>query len=134
MPDPTLCSRCGIRAGTHYICFGGTGKSLDLCDECLPLESPSTAGFIEEARNARCEYCGGSPCGGGTDTFGSIFGSPRKNRWRCISCLTEYSAWILKAFEGLSKDLSAPMQMEEIKRINEEVDAHMKAFVCQRDN
>ncbi len=51
-----------------------------------------------------------------------------------MSCLTEYSAWILKAFEALSKDLSVPTQMEEIKRINAEVDAHMKAFVCQRDN
>ena len=134
LPAETLCSRCSIRPATNHVCFGGSGKSLDLCDECLPLESPSTAGFIGEARNARCEYCGGSPCCGGTDLFDLSLGPPAKIRWKCLSCSSEFNTFVLAAISKISRDLPHEIQAAEIRSISEEVELHMKAFVRQRDN
>jgi len=115
------------------------GKPVDLCDECVRVDESIAALFAarmaDEAKSARCYYCGGFPCGGSPDTFSQITGGPTQIRWMCMSCLTEYHSYTQNAFESISRDLTRDEQIiARIKEVGAESDAHMAAFVRRRDN
>jgi hypothetical protein len=135
--DQAVCSKCGTRIATTHIFYGGTGKSVVVCDECIATEHPMIAAISQEAKNAKCRYCGGSPCSGGMDTIAQVTKRPPANQWMCVSCSTEYSSLMERELHRASKDLGAAEQLEQIeqlKKIGQEVEAHMRAFVVQRDN
>src|SRR5215467_12586778 len=64
-----LCEKCRDRPATHHVCFGGTGKSTDLCEPCFRAYSPpevlaSSDLFRDAVRKGRCKYCGDPAAGG----------------------------------------------------------------------
>ena len=136
--ETRLCVKCGIRPATNHICYGGTGRTDDVCDECLLVDdSPVakfTAALTDEAKNARCCYCGGFPCGGGPDTISQITGGPTQNRWMCMSCSAEYCSFTQRALESITSVLNHADQIARIKEIGADADSHMRAFVARRDN
>src|ERR1035437_1634275 len=134
--ESNLCGKCGARLGANHICYGSTGESVVLCDECLRADESMAGMFAarlaDEAKSARCCYCGGFPCGGGPDTFSQITGGPSQNRWMCMSCTTEYYSYSQNAFESFSGDLTLDEQIAGIKEVGADADAHMAAFVRNR--
>ncbi len=136
--ESRLCDKCGIRLATNYICHGGTGRSNDLCDECLRADDSTVAKFAislaDEAKEARCCYCGGFPCGGGPDTLSLITGGTHRNRWMCMPCSVEYYFFTQHALESITDTLTHEDQITKIKEIGAGVDSHMSAFVARRDN
>lgn len=136
--EKNLCSKCLARPATNHICFGGSGQAVDLCDECLRTDKATevmyAASFIDEAKSATCCYCGGFPCGGGTDTLSQITGGPPQNRWMCMPCSAEYHSSTQRAFESVPGNLTTEEQIARIKEIGADIDSHMAAFVARRDN
>ena len=136
--ESNLCGKCGARPGTNHICYGGTGDAVNLCDECLQSDKSIAGIFVarlaDEAKSARCCYCGGSPCGGGTDTISQITGGPSQNHWMCMSCSTEYYSYTQSALESISRDLTPEQQFARIKKVGADADVHMTAFLKRRDN
>ena len=131
--EQSYCTKCGFSPATNHICCGGTGKSAQYCDSCFPTEDPLTAKLIAEARNSTCEYCGGSPCSGGPNSLSQMLGTS-KNQWMCMPCSMEYQPFLLKKLENVTDNLSQSEQLDLLKKLYEEVDAHMRFFVRQRDN
>ena len=51
-----------------------------------------------------------------------------------MPCSMEYQPFLLKKLENVTDNLSQSEQLELLKKLYEEVDAHMRFFVRQRDN
>lgn len=133
--DQSLCAKCGTRVATNFVCNGSKGKSVAWCDECLEAEDPSHASFAAEVKAARCRYCGGYPCSGGTDIFPQTTAGPAEFRWMCMSCAVEYYEHVQKAFSGIAgMHLTAVKQVERMKETRDDAEEHMKEFVRMRDN
>jgi hypothetical protein len=132
--DQPICNSCSKRPATNYICYGGTGKSAELCDDCINTEDPTSAAFTSEAKSAKCVYCGGFPCCGGTDSLSQITGRPPTNRWMCMSCSAEYYSFMQGAVSGIGAGLTQEEQINLLKEVGTKIEAHMIAFVSRRDN
>lgn len=129
----TMCDSCGVRPAVNFISNGSTGEPSDLCDQCVAVEAPAAAALTKEARSAKCEYCGGWPCGGGLDFLARLKGETAKIRWKCMSCMLEFNAFCSDEFERISKGLTDVEQLAEMKKVSAAVDAHMREFVKRRD-
>lgn len=90
--------------------------------------------WIEEAKSAKCEYCGGSPCGGGTDTLGQITGAPLRVQWMCSTCSIEHHSHLLAEMNKIPEGLPNDEQMKALKKIAGETKSHMRRFVAMRGN
>ena len=136
--DRTLCGKCGARPATNHICFGGTVTTLDLCDDCLRADDSFAGKFaaslVDEAKSARCRYCGGFPCSGGSDSLSQITGASVQKRWMCMSCSAEYLSRLQSALGSMPGNLTADEQIARIKEIGLDIDSHMAAYVALRDN
>ena len=137
-PEQTLCEVCGERRATHYICYGGTGKSSNLCDECFTATAPQDMlQSAEAAREAHCQYCGGQPCAGGTDFLAQALGI-QQSRYMCMSCTQEFHRFTQQELQqGLqqgSHHLSQQEQVAAIARLSEKADRHMMEWVSKRDS
>ena len=128
-----LCDKCGTRPASIHLCESGTGESRNLCEDCLAQEDPLAIAWMSEAKNAKCEYCGGWPCGRGMDTFGQITGATAAG-WMCFPCSMEHHSYTLAAINKIPKGLAGDEQMEILKRIAEETKSHMQQFVAMRSN
>jgi hypothetical protein len=73
------CESCHQREATcHVTCIiGDVMQKRDLCPECFEASSPDASRLASAQREARCEYCGGQPCAGGTDFLAMIMGAPK---------------------------------------------------------
>jgi hypothetical protein len=132
--EHTVCEVCIERRATHHICYGGTGKSSDLCDECFQASAPPD--ILQSAatvRDAHCQYCGGQPCLGGTDMFALITGV-QKLKYMCMPCSMEYHRFLQQQLSPDSSDLSQHEQSAVIRKLLDPVDAHMKQWVSERDS
>jgi hypothetical protein len=129
-----LCDKCGAKPATNHICYGGTGKTSDLCDDCVQTEDPFSAAFSSQIKNARCQYCSGPVVSGGIDSLGQILGEPPRMQWMCESCFSEHHSYTLKAFGNVPQNLPYDQQIEHLKKIQTATDAHMQAFVSERGN
>ncbi len=58
-------------------------QKRDLCPECFEASSPDAREFTSAQRDAKCEYCGGQPCAGGTDFLDMAMGV-QKLKFMCI--------------------------------------------------
>jgi hypothetical protein len=90
--------------------------------------------WFEEAKSAKCQYCGGSPCGGGNDTLGQITGAPFQVQWMCSSCSIEHHSHQLAEMNKIPGGLPNDEKMKTLKAIAEETKAHMRRFVAMRGN
>ena len=132
--NPDLCEKCGILPATIHLCDGSAGTSRNLCQECLAQENSLASAWFDEAKSTKCEYCGGSPCGGGTDTLGQITGAPLRIQWLCSSCSMEHHSHVLAEMKTIPEGLPNEEQIEVLKKITEETKAHMRRFVAMRGN
>ena len=131
-PDQNLCEVCHERPATHHICYGGTGKSSDLCEECFESSvPPDVRQSLSEARDAHCQYCGGQPCAGGTDMFAFITGV-QKSKYMCMPCTMEYHRFIQRQLSSDAPSLSQQEQLAVIRKLVDEADAYMKRWISER--
>ncbi len=82
-------------------------------------------------RDARCEYCGGQPCAGGTD-FLALTTGVQKMKFMCMPCTLEFQRYSQQQLEALPDGLSQPEQLDAIRALRDRADAHMKQWVSQR--
>src|SRR5208283_1780125 len=102
-----LCENCHQRETTCHVSTieGGIVKSKDLCIECHEASSPEAGEFLAAQRNARCEYCGGQPCAGGTDVLALVTGV-QKLKFMCMPCSMEHNQYIRQQMQQDASGLS----------------------------
>jgi hypothetical protein len=127
-----LCDVCHERIANHHICNGSTGESSSLCGECFKTSAPpEMRAAMAQAFEGQCPYCGGQSCVGGSDFLAFSAGVP-KSKYMCLPCSTEYHEFVenypLSDISGLSQQ----EQMTAIRRLRDEVDAHMKRWVLEK--
>lgn len=128
-----LCEICHKNQAACHVCSigGGVSQSRDLCGECLEASSPEATDFAAAQREARCQYCGGRPCAGGTDIFAMIAGV-QKLKFMCMPCSMEHHRFVQQHLQRDASGLSQHDQLVLIRTINEEADTHMKQWVLDR--
>jgi len=105
----------------------GASQYRNLCSECHEAESPDAREFAAAQREARCEYCGGQPCAGGTDIFAMITGV-QKFKFMCMPCSMEHNRYIQQRLQRDYSGLSQREQSALIRTVNDEADKHMKQW------
>ena len=128
-----LCEKCQEREATCHITTidGGISKSRDLCSECCEAGSPEAREFAAAQREARCEYCGGQTCAGGTDFLALVTGV-QKMKFMCMPCSMEHNRYIRQRIPDAS-ELSQQEQFAALRTLSDEADKHMKRWVSERD-
>lgn len=131
-----VCDVCGTRRATHYICYGGTGQSSHLCEECFQTSAPPDVLQSDAAvRAAHCQYCGHSAGTGGTDILAFISGV-QQTKFMCLSCSQEFHRFIQQevqlALEYGANSLPQVEQRAAFAKLREKADAHMIQWVSAR--
>jgi hypothetical protein len=100
----------------------------ELCAECHEASSPEA----RELRMARCEYCGGQPCSGSTETVEGV----QKSKFMCMPCSIEYHRYNLQRLQELrvGSQLSQEEQMEILKIVEDDVKNHMEQWNAERNS
>ena len=132
-PQDMLCESCLKNEATCYICTvdGDVTTSRDLCIECYEASSPEARALSAAQREAHCEYCGGQPCGGGTD-FLSMATGVQKLKFMCMPCSMEHNRYIQQQLQRDASELSQHEQLAWLRTVNDETDTHMKQWVSER--
>src|SRR5437762_2835107 len=84
--------------------------------------------FAAAQRGARCEYCGGQPCAGGTDFLALVTGV-QKLKFMCMPCSMEHNRYIQQQLRPDASALSQQEQLEILGKLGREADDHMKRWV-----
>jgi hypothetical protein len=105
-------------------------RKRDVCSECFEASSPDAREFASAQRDARCEYCGGQPCAGGTDFFDMVMGV-QKLKFMCIPCFTEHNRYLQEHLQQDASGLSREEQLALLRKLTEEADKHMKQWVSE---
>ena len=131
-----LCENCKRNEATCHVCtvVGGVSQSRDLCSECYEASSPEAREFSAAQRDARCEYCGGQPCAGGTDFMAMATGLPTL-KFMCMPWSMEHNQYLQQQLQPLQQDassLSQQEQLELLRQLNRQADAHMRQWVSER--
>ena len=131
-----LCERCHERDATCHstTIIMGVTHSTDLCSECFASSAPPEArDFLAAANTARCRYCGGHPCAGGTDLFEMLTGG-QQTSFMCMPCQQEFLRYTQQELERTPQGLTQQEQMAALGRLRDEAERHMKQWVSQRDS
>jgi protein-arginine kinase activator protein McsA len=127
-----LCDSCHQREATcHVAGLDDATQGRDLCPECFEASSPEAKEFVSAQREARCEYCGGEPCAGGTD-FLSLVTGVQKLKFMCLPCSMEHNRYVQGQLRKGASGLSQEEQLTSLRQLNEEADQHMKQWVSGR--
>jgi protein-arginine kinase activator protein McsA len=129
-----LCQKCQKREATCHICNvvdGGNSTSLDLCSECFETESPEAKEWAAESAASVCEYCGGSPCAGGTDFLAMVTGV-QKSKYMCLLCSMEHNRYNREQLQKMDLALSQQEQLAALRRLDVAANEHMKRWVSER--
>ena len=125
-----LCDSCHKREATsRLIKIGEVHKTANLCDECFRLATGALA--TAQQRNARCEYCGGQPCAGGTDFLALVTGV-QKLKFMCMPCSMEHNRYVRQQLQQDASGLSQQEQLVLLRKLDEEANKHMKQWVSER--
>src|SRR5438034_622836 len=116
-----LCESCHQREATCHVTaiLGDVIQKRDLCPECFEASSPNATGFASAQRDARCEYCGGQPCAGGTDFLAMVTGV-QKLKFICMPCSVERNRYIQEALQQDALGLSQHEQLALLRKLNEQ--------------
>jgi hypothetical protein len=127
-----LCDNCHQREATCHVCaiVGDVMTSRDLCVECHEANSPEAREFSAAQRDAHCEFCGGQPCAGGTDVLALVTGV-QKLKFMCMPCSMEHNRYVQQELGPNISGLSQQEQLELLRKLDKEADAHMKRWVSQ---
>jgi protein-arginine kinase activator protein McsA len=128
-----LCEKCQEREATCFVhaIADGVSKSRDLCNECFEAESPEAKEHASVMSAARCQYCCGQPCAGGTDILALITGV-QQMKYLCMTCSLEHGRFVQQQLKSASLNLSQQEQLAAIRMINIEADKHMEQWVSDR--
>jgi hypothetical protein len=136
--EQALCSKCGKpAAGTHLTSIHhGIKESRFLCQSCLPSAGPpGLQDFLAKLQNSVCRFCGAK--GMTTDPIhGMLFGT-EEMRFLCFSCSSEYLPLLserIGAIDDGSEESRDADPMIRFRETADNIDAHMKKWVIQRDN
>jgi len=95
--DQKLCERCRERPATFHVCYGHTGESKHLCEQCYresasPGELASSDNIRDIVRNGKCRFCGQPAVGGSGGSLGAFIGAEHF-LWceRCRRDLVEFA-------------------------------------------
>ena len=129
-----LCEKCHKNEATVHICsiIDGDMQTSDLCSECSAASSMGEAEFAEALRDARCQYCGGQPCAGGSDLLALVAGVP-KQQFMCMPCSVEHKRYVQQQLQRGASGLSPEKQLALLLKVNRDADEHMKRWVSERD-
>jgi hypothetical protein len=130
-----ICENCHERPATQFICYGGTGKSTHLCDECFANSAPADIRQLATAtKEACCQYCGGQPCGCETDFLALVTGV-QKLKFMCLRCSMEHNRYVQQlTSQWNAAELSQEEQLTLIRKLDEDVDKHMKQWVSEESS
>jgi len=128
-----LCENCHKNEATCHVCtvVGDVSQSRDLCSECYEASSPEAREFSAAQHDARCEYCGGQPCGGGTDFLAMATGV-QKLKFMCMPCSMEHNRFVQEQLRDDALELSQPEQLAMLRKIDRHADEHMRQWISER--
>src|SRR5208283_1655272 len=128
-----LCDNCHQREATCHVCAieGDVMTSRDLCVECQEASSPEAREFSAAQRDARCEYCGGEPCAGGTNVLALLTGV-QKLKFVCMPCSMEHNRYVQQQLQPNAYGLSQEEQLALLRKLDRDADEHMKRWVSGR--
>ena len=130
-----LCDNCHQREATTCVntVVDGVVTTKDLCAHCHAASSTDARDFSAQAEHARCEYCGGGPCGGGTD-FLALGTGVQKLKFMCMPCALEHGSYVSEQLPQWLKDAadqSPQQQAVQLRQIIERADQHMKQWLAK---
>jgi hypothetical protein len=102
-----------------------------LCIECHEASSPQVREFSEAQRNARCQYCGGQPCAGGTDFLAVVTGV-QKLKFMCMPCSAEHNQYVQQHLQDGASGLSQQEQLDLLRKLDRDADEYMRRWVSER--
>lgn len=125
-----LCNICNQREATIHVTtiVGESMVRRDLCSECQGKVSPEDGEFEETQRHARCEYCGGQPCAGGTDFMALTLGV-QKLKFMCMRCSTEYARFVGELLSQCVRPEQPEDQLVLIEQSRRQAEDHMRRWV-----
>ncbi len=133
-----LCANCGKETAKAHLTsiHHGIKESRFLCESCLPLADPPVLqDFLAKLQKSICRFCGGK--GMTTDPIHGMLVGNEEMRFLCLSCSREYLPLLgerLGAFNAEIGELSQADQMNKLRAAANDIEAHMKKWVIQRDN
>jgi len=133
--ESMLCEKCHQREATCHstAIIDEVAQTSDLCSECFESSaSPEASDFLAAARMARCQYCGGHPCAGGSDFFELLTGGQQMS-FMCIPCSQEFLRYTQQELDRLPHGLSQQEQIAALRKLREQAETHMKDWVSGRD-
>ena len=127
-----LCEICQKNEATCHVCtiVDGISQSRDLCVECHETSSPQAREFSAAQRDARCEYCGGQACIGGTDILAMATGV-QKLKFMCMPCSMEHNRYMQQQMQQDASTLSQQDQLVLLRKLDRQADEHMKQWVSE---
>jgi hypothetical protein len=137
-PEETPCTSCGQRPAVHFMSSFGSGpqRQQALCDVCFEAKAPqSVKDETALLGSADCSYCGAKPVLR-VGTIDSILGEP-VDRFACHSCFQEHHRFMLERLGTMDAELMEldnATQMEALRQLSDETEAHMRQWVKQGDN
>jgi protein-arginine kinase activator protein McsA len=128
-----LCEICRQREATCHVSAieGDVVISKNLCVKCHEASSPEAGNFLAAQRNARCEYCGGQPCAGGTDMLALVTGV-QKLKFMCLPCSREHNRYTQQQMQQAASGLSQQEQLAFLRKLDDQANEHMKKWVLER--
>ena len=136
--ERTFCSGCGKHVGKHHrkIVERGEIAGRPLCEQCYEAEILRIAeDEMAAVALASCNYCGKKALAR-VSSIDAIIGGPG-DRFACESCYQEYHRFLLEYLDAMNAELlelDRATQIEAVRQIYDETEAHMQQWVRQRDN
>lgn len=133
MPLDMLCEICQKNEATGHVCtiVDSVAQSRNLCIVCHEANSPEAQAFSTAQCNARCAYCDGQPCAGGTDIFAMMMGI-QKLKFMCMPCSMEHNRYVQHQLQQDTSELSQHEQLALLRKFDRAADEHMKQWVQRK--
>lgn len=128
-----FCENCHQREATCHVTTikDGVLTSRHFCIECHEATSPEAREFSAAQRNARCDYCGGQPCAGGTDFLKLVTGI-QKLKFMCTPCSIEHNRFVQEQLQEDGSGLSQQEQLALLRKSDRDADEHLRLWISER--
>jgi protein-arginine kinase activator protein McsA len=135
-PETPFCSRCGKHPARYDFTIVKSGKNeiQPLCSRCYNRRIRQIANDeMAAVAAAHCNYCGAKATSR-VSTIDAIIGGPG-DRFACSPCFDEYHRFLVEHLNALdAMKLDKAKQIEALRQLYDETDAHTHQWVKQRDN
>jgi protein-arginine kinase activator protein McsA len=131
--DNVLCEKCHEREAScsSTSVNDGGATTTSMCEVCFASSGePAERELFAAMKSARCRYCGGQACCGGTDSF-EMSAEGQQMRFLCSRCADESYRYLEQRMEQVPHDLPQQEQIATIRALHDEVDRHMKEWASE---